>query len=439
MHRLINLQSYSHGKVRHPQTQGLIERANSTVKRKVIQKCQDAGYTQPGQQFDWATVILPKIIREENDAPIAMYKNVSAFMAMHGVPRMGGGVVYPCPEALDSLYQSMADCQLAKAFKLHQFPVMEDLQIGTIVNVLATKKQLKDGKAISAWSAKGVIHKVCPMSKDAFAVRWLSLGLSARLTRNGTHMPLDVGTISPYYTRQHLKCVSNAAPASVMVTEHGTVLIAHKFRDDNTCNYVYLDGEWSGKQYNDGIDKFAGLDTIFYADYVRGGGGLDAEGLAEYIKADKELEQRKKQAMKDPGGEAYNHEKVQAVEAWLRSDDPTLRSSVPEFVKLRQKNEKKKKRKGKGKSKKVVGQNGKKVVKPKSAKTKTKVKKQKVEEHKDSVKKVQLIPSLFVRHNTCGTQMSLFVIFYCHNTCGTQTLSQTRSSLLYNPGRGTEA
>jgi hypothetical protein len=68
----MNLQSYSHGKVRHPQTQGLIERANGTVKRKIVQKCQDAGYTQPGQQFDWVTRILPNIIREENDAPIKL-------------------------------------------------------------------------------------------------------------------------------------------------------------------------------------------------------------------------------------------------------------------------------------------------------------------------------------------------------------------------------
>jgi hypothetical protein len=232
---------------------------------------------------------------------------------------------------------------------------MEDLQIGTIVNVLATKKELKDGKAISAWSAKGVIHKVCPMSKDAFAVRWMTIGLMARLTKNGKAMPLDVGTISPYYTRQHLKCVSNTEPASVMRTEHGTVLIVHKFRDDNTCNYVYIDGDWSGKEYNDNMDKFTGLDTMSYAEYVR---GPDAEGLDEYTRADKELEQLKKQAMKDPGGEAFNVEKVEAVKVWLQSADPTLRSAVPEFVKVRQKKEKKRKGKSKSpKANKAVEQN----------------------------------------------------------------------------------
>ena len=49
VNRLLNMSSYSQGKTRHPQTQGLIERANGTVKMKILKKCCDLGYTTPGR------------------------------------------------------------------------------------------------------------------------------------------------------------------------------------------------------------------------------------------------------------------------------------------------------------------------------------------------------------------------------------------------------
>ena len=133
----------------------------------------------------------------------------------------------PPPTALETMYAKMHECQLAKAFKRGQFPVLEDLSVGTVVNVLASAKELKDNCAISSWSARGIIHQMSPMSEHAYSVRWLSKGLHARRCKRGRALPLDPGTLSPYYTRVQLKRVVNVEPASVQVTEHGVILVVH--------------------------------------------------------------------------------------------------------------------------------------------------------------------------------------------------------------------
>ena len=336
VNRLLNMSSYSQGKTRHPQTQGLIERANGTVKMKILKKCCDLGYTMPGQTFDWASKLLAEIIRLENDAPIKLYANVSAFIAMHGIPRLGGTVVRPSPTALETLYTKMHECQLARAFKRGQFPVLEDLSVGTVVNVLASAKELKDNCAISSWSARGIIHQMSPMSEHAYSVRWLSKGLHARRCKRGHALPLDPGTLSPYYTRVQLKRVVNAEPASVQVTEHGVILVVHTF-DDFTCNYVYLTGEYMGAHYNTAEDNVTGLETMTYAVFAQGeqtqGDSHDGE-----TKEETDEVRYKKWAMREPGGNAYNQARVDDCTEWFNAEDP--QKAVPEYIKKRRKTEK---------------------------------------------------------------------------------------------------
>ena len=53
------------------------------------------------------------------------------------------------------IYERMHQCQLARAYKLNMFPEYEPLLVGTVVNVRATKKEIKDNMAL-------YVGVVCP-------------------------------------------------------------------------------------------------------------------------------------------------------------------------------------------------------------------------------------------------------------------------------------
>ena len=265
--------AFSQGRARHPQTQGCIERANGTVKRKLIMACQDQGYVVHGQDIDWVTTALQETIANENDAPIAMYKWWSPFEMFHGRPRMAGFVKPPCPGDLADMYAFMHECQLARAFKRNKFPEMHALPVGTVVNVRATQKEVKDGLAISEWSARAVIHDVHAVSGNIMCVRWLTQGLSANKKRGQRGKEGDngrqPGDISRYYTRGVFKPVKNAPPAVLHVTADGHVLITEDVANGD-CNYVFVDGEWKGALHNCARAQFDSYEQVQYGEFVLG-------------------------------------------------------------------------------------------------------------------------------------------------------------------------
>jgi hypothetical protein len=73
--RLRNKQ-YTHGLPRHPQCQGLIERANRTVKTKILQKGQEEGMFEVHTEWDW-TDTFAEVLQAENDAPQKVPLDVS--------------------------------------------------------------------------------------------------------------------------------------------------------------------------------------------------------------------------------------------------------------------------------------------------------------------------------------------------------------------------
>jgi hypothetical protein len=337
--RLLNTRNFTHGKPRHPQTQGLIERSNATIKTKLMKKCMDAGYTAPGQEFDWASTILQQVTDNENDAGLKIYGGVlNAFTAFHSVPRAAGTVFIPTPAAVDEMHSFMHECQLARAFKCDQFPVLEELATGVVVNVLATKLQLKDHVAIASWSARGVVHAVCPMSEDAFSVRWLTPGLSIAKSKakkpDGAGIP--PGAISMYYMRHQLRRVKNAEPAKVYETEFGNILITDVFipeeaTETTLCNYVMLDGDWKGEVYSDEVKEFADCKFMSYVEY------LTMTAAQEPAEEEARKDKTKKKGFSST---KMDHAVVADVQKWLASPKPELAANKPSHLRKGQRQKK---------------------------------------------------------------------------------------------------
>ena len=342
--RLLNTSNFTHGKPRHPQTQGLVERSNATIKTKLMKKCMDEGLTAPGQTFDWASSILQLVTDNENDAGLKIYGGVlNAFTGFHSVPRAAGTVHIPTAAAIDEMHSYMHECQLARAFKCDQFPVLEELATGVVVNVLATKLQLKDQVAIAAWSARGVVHAVCPMSEDAFSVRWLTPGLSIAKSKakkpDGAGIP--PGAISMYYMRHQLRRVKNAEPAKVYETEYGNILITDVFMPEEAtrttlCNYVMLDGDWKGEVYSDEVKEFADCKFMLYDEYVTitlGNipGTASGRGKAAQEPAEEEARKHKRQKKKFTSTK-MDHAVVAEVQKWLASPNPKLAANKPRHL-----------------------------------------------------------------------------------------------------------
>ena len=248
----------SHGRPRNPQCQGLVENANKTFKRKLKQICMDNGFTDALQVFDWVPLLGPLLI-SENDAPIPLYGGVSAFVCLHGAPRSSSRCRRLSATAVEKLHTYMHECQETRAGKLRQYPELEDLSIGSVVRVRATDEEIKQHVVISRWSVRAVIHSVNPRSSDYFKLRWLTNGLSSA---GRSRAP---GALSHQsYGRHDLRLEKPVVSIPVYQSEHGHYIVVQNF-SDGECNYVYIDGDFKGKEYSGSISECNASATVPYS------------------------------------------------------------------------------------------------------------------------------------------------------------------------------
>jgi transposase InsO family protein len=268
---------YTHGRPRHPQTQGSIERANGTVKRKLLAWCRE---NQPvdltGETIvDWADQ-LAEIVRNENDAPSKLY-GLDPFFLQFGTPRaLGEGGVHPTPTQVEAIRLHCIRCQEAYAGKINKFPEYEaTYEIGDIVNVWATPKDLKDRKALTVWSAKGVVEQNRGGYHNYYRVRWITSGLHTMRTHKddtGTRRRATPGTLSMWVFRGHLKLVPTApsGASDVFIDTDGNALFVLFRFDDGSFNYVFVGGQYEGQEYlcTNENDDLASCWRVPYATWV---------------------------------------------------------------------------------------------------------------------------------------------------------------------------
>ena len=119
----------------------------------------------------------------------------------------------------------------------------------------ATPKELKDKIARGTWTQTGVVHAPCPSSPHYFRLRWLT-------HQNERSTP---GSLSTKFIGRHELRLVEDETIHVYALEHGNVIITDKF-PDGTCNYVYIDGTYSGKEFAEQREKFVAVPSVSYGD-----------------------------------------------------------------------------------------------------------------------------------------------------------------------------
>ena len=255
---------YTHGRPRRPQTQGLIERSNQTIKTKLHKVAKEQlDWRSPGQVIDWVPA-LNMIVDNENMAPVKMYK-MSPFFCKNGRERNAQKPEEQLTAAeRDRVWEYMRKCQEAVAGRNFQFPVFHLLEVGTIVTVRANRKEIKDEIALGPNTARAVIHKISPKQEHYFFIRWLSTGLSM-----GKHISRKPGSICtrPLSRLELTPLTGTKSKAEVYQSAFGHVLITDTF-NDGQCNYVYLSGDFAGDEFSDNIETVSGIKKISYQSFV---------------------------------------------------------------------------------------------------------------------------------------------------------------------------
>ena len=280
MHEVIDLlmAKYTHGRPRHPQTQGSIERANGTVKRKLLAWIRA---TRPldltGDTIvDWADQ-LDEIVRNENDAPSKLY-GIDPFFLQFNTPRaLGEGGVHPTPTQVEAIRQHCIRCQEAYAGKINKFPEYDaTFEIGDIVNVWASPKDRKDHKAQTTWSAKGVVEQNRGGYHNYYRVRWITSGLHTMHRHREDTAPRrrpTPGTLSMWIYRGHLRQVPTvpSGASDVFIDTDGNALFVLFRFEDSSFNYVFISGEYEAQEFlctNDKDDLAASCYRVTYATWV---------------------------------------------------------------------------------------------------------------------------------------------------------------------------
>ena len=172
---LLHIAFHSFGLPRNPRCQGLVERCNATVKRSLIKKCQDNGYTQAGENFKWHRY-LDEVTAHENSNVTRLY-GIAPFVCLRKRPFSSSGVTRELtPLDVSIMYTKMASLQRASRDRIAHRGHKEYV-IGERVRVKAGQS-LKRANAIALYSATGVVHSYSPSGTSFVRLLWETPGLS---------------------------------------------------------------------------------------------------------------------------------------------------------------------------------------------------------------------------------------------------------------------
>ena len=176
--KVLNIPQLTNGRPRHPQCQGLVERANGTCKRKVLMNCAAEGLKNGDSKWNWKKH-LEDVLMNENDAPLKVYKGLNAFFCLRN--RQRDIVTYNplAPEDMTELHGFMRNCQLEQGKKMKHVASLETFEIADKVRVRAGYQEVKKRAVLGTWSTEATICEVHPKAANYYRLRWTTRGLNA--------------------------------------------------------------------------------------------------------------------------------------------------------------------------------------------------------------------------------------------------------------------
>jgi hypothetical protein len=171
----LNVAKMTHGKPRHPQTQGLIERANGVVKKKILKRGLQLGHDNCETDFDWGEVLVEEL-GIENSSPLTLYGGLTAFFCLRHRPADLRDMELPAPELLAEMHTFMHDRQQKQAagMVLKGNPIR--YSIGDIVRVHKTGTRAKLGNDFHPWKTKAEIIDINTHHMFYYKLRWITKG-----------------------------------------------------------------------------------------------------------------------------------------------------------------------------------------------------------------------------------------------------------------------
>ena len=172
----LGIEGYSHGRPRHPQCQGLVERANGTCKRKILMKSAEEGLRNGGENWNWKQH-LEQVLMQENDAPLKIYKGLTAFFCLRNRERDVVNYQPLNPEDMRELHEFMHACQIAQGAKVVGKGTITSFNVDDSVRVRAGFQEVKKRSCLGTWTTEAIVHEIHETMPNYYKVRWTTRGL----------------------------------------------------------------------------------------------------------------------------------------------------------------------------------------------------------------------------------------------------------------------
>ena len=176
---------YTHGMPRNPQCQGIVERANRSLKSRMHKRIEHAGYdVHKDKTFEWVPY-LHEAIRQHNRNPVKMYGKVCPSELMNGCPPEAPDHQNLTPDELRELHLFCAQRMVDHANERLQAQAEElpEFEPNDIVHVLQLRKKShtdRKFKGSKQWTGRAIVVSRSDVSEHHYQIQWISEGLIHR-------------------------------------------------------------------------------------------------------------------------------------------------------------------------------------------------------------------------------------------------------------------
>jgi hypothetical protein len=171
------LLEYSHSMPRNPRCQGLVERANKTVKHGIHKQMVRDGYVDGEDETFEFRPYLKVFLFSMNRKVVSLY-GFCPCVLMTGIPPEAPDHDHLSPAELRELHEKCAESQKNQAKNMTKKALVDTFKKGDVVYIskqgVKSHKDLK-GKGGHAFTGRAVVCRPSRTTENQYKIRWLSL------------------------------------------------------------------------------------------------------------------------------------------------------------------------------------------------------------------------------------------------------------------------